>query len=503
MKIYVIHYSKLRHRKTQLERQFRNLSLGSLCSEVIWLDQYDRDKISEADWSAAISPQFDCHLRGGQAASVVAHQAAYKAIAEGTEAGLILEDDILLRHDFIRVIQNCLARTPPEWDLIYLAEGCDLHATPNSGHQIDNQHWLSEMKRTRCGSCYLVSSKAARWIMANMPPWKQVCDAALNKMSGTLAIFWLEPTIAAESSDFAIDNCCYEPKQSYDAVVLGGHGFIGSHLVNALRAEGKQVLVVDLFPNKSLYSETYDLRDPMDVARVIPEGVAEVYQLAACVGGIDFIEGNNDFQIIQDSTRINLNVAAECVAKNVGRVFFASSSCVYGSGVHQESKVPEPTNNYGREKLYAESIWLTALGSKARIGRLHNVFGGSTHGVVADLRRKILAGGNYLEIWGGEQQRSFIHISQAVEGILRLMRSSVEGPVNIGSNQLVSIENLAKMMLTAAVSHKMKIKSVKGPQGILKSASDNSLCWTLLNWVPMPMNEADLCREFESDCIKI
>jgi len=303
------------------------------------------------------------------------------------------------------------------------------------------------------------------------------------------------------------------------ALVCGAGGFIGSHLVKRLKKEGYWVRGVDLkYPE---FAETEaddfvigDLRDPYFVRYVIDMKFDEVYQLAADMGGAGYVfTGDNDANIMYNSALINLNVLETCYKRNIKRIFYSSSACVYPKYNQEDPENPKcsedsaypamPDSEYGWEKLFSERLYLTYhrnYGMEVRIARYHNIFGpegtwrGGREKAPAALCRKVavakLTGLDYIEVWGdGKQTRSFLYIDECIEGTLRLMHSDFTGPVNIGSEEMVTIDQLAEMIMDIA-GVKLKIKHVPGPQGVRGRNSDNRLIYEKLGWKPtMPLRK--------------
>jgi GDP-D-mannose 3',5'-epimerase len=294
------------------------------------------------------------------------------------------------------------------------------------------------------------------------------------------------------------------------ALVLGAGGFIGSHMVRRLKAEGLHVTGADLkHPEFSATSadrfHLADLRDPQTMAGLFEHRYDEVYQFAADMGGAHYIfSGAHDAAILHNNELINLNIGRAAAEGEVGRLFFASSACVYPRANQQHpdrvncaehTALPaDPDSDYGWEKLTAEKLYRSHSrnnGLVVRIGRFHNVFGpegcwtGGREKVVAALCRKVaMATDGTLEITGdGEQWRSFLHVDEAIEGTLRLMRSEVEEPLNIGSDEMVSTSMLADMIMDVAGVSLAKIY-VPGPVGVRARNSDNRLIAERLNWRP-------------------
>ena len=294
-------------------------------------------------------------------------------------------------------------------------------------------------------------------------------------------------------------------------VVCGAGGFIGNHLVNRLKSEGHWIRGVDLKYNEfsSTQADDFilgDLRDYRICEQVFNGFIDEVYQLAADMGGAGFVfTGDNDAPIMHNSALCNLNILEACRLLDIKRIFYASSACIYPECnqmdpdnpiCSEESAYPAaPDSEYGWEKLFSERLYLAYArnyGMEVRIARLHNIFGelgtwtGGREKVPAAMCRKIAEAeeGSVIEMWGdGKQTRSFLHVSECVEGILRLMRSDWEGPVNIGSEEMVSINQLAQMIMDIAGKH-LKIKHVDGPLGVRGRNSDNRLIRKILDWEP-------------------
>jgi nucleoside-diphosphate-sugar epimerase len=300
--------------------------------------------------------------------------------------------------------------------------------------------------------------------------------------------------------------------------VCGAGGFIGAHLVKRLKREGFWVRGVDLKAPEFAPSEadeflTEDLRDPQ-VCRAAARNVDEVYQLAADMGGAGFVfTGENDASIMHNSALINLNMARAAVESRVGRIFYSSSACIYpeynqtdpdNPNCAEDSAYPAaPDSEYGWEKLFSERMYLAYqrnCGIAVRIARFHNIFGpegtwdGGREKAPAAICRKVAeaADGTEIEIWGdGRQTRSFLYIDECLEGVRRLMESDFTGPVNIGSEQMVTIDELAAMAMRIA-GKRLKLKHISGPTGVRGRNSDNRLIREKLGWEPSLSLEAGM-----------
>ena len=294
-------------------------------------------------------------------------------------------------------------------------------------------------------------------------------------------------------------------------LVCGAGGFIGAHLVRRLKAEGAFVRGVDLKrPEFSASTADEfrlgDLRDPHFVREVFDRRFDEVYQLAADMGGAGFIfTGENDADILHNSATINLNILDALKDKGAGPVFYSSSACIYpqsnqldpsNPNCAEDSAYPaDPDSEYGWEKLFSERLYLAygrCYNLPVHIARYHNVFGpegaydGGREKAPAALCRKVAQAksGDTIEIWGdGEQTRSFLYIDECLEGTLRLARSDWAGPVNIGSEEMVTINQLA-LMIADIAGKKLALRHVEGPLGVRGRNSDNALIESRLGWKP-------------------
>jgi GDP-D-mannose 3', 5'-epimerase len=294
-------------------------------------------------------------------------------------------------------------------------------------------------------------------------------------------------------------------------LVCGAGGFIGSHLVKKLKAEGNWVRGVDLkYPE---YAKTHaddfvigDLRDPVICRKVADQPFDEVYQLAADMGGAGFVfSGSHDADIMHNSALINLNMIEACYKAKVKKMFYSSSACIYPEYNQRDPDNPKcsedsaypaaPDSEYGWEKLFSERLYLAFIrnyGMDIHIARFHNIFG--PEGSWKDGREKAPAAfcrkvaetpnGGEIEMWGdGKQTRSFLYIDECLEGIAKLMKSKFVGPINIGSEEMVSINQLASMIMEIA-GKKQSIKHIAGPLGVRGRNSDNKMMKEKLGWKP-------------------
>ena len=319
------------------------------------------------------------------------------------------------------------------------------------------------------------------------------------------------------------------------ALVLGGGGFIGGHLAKRLKEEGFWVRIVDVkekheFWNHDDICHEYicgDLRDPSVVSRIMfspiqkseddREGAFdEVYQLAADMGGAGYIfTGNNDANVMHNSALVNLNVAHEATKKSIKRIFYSSSACMYpehnqldpnNPNCEESSAYPaNPDSEYGWEKLFSERMYLAFNRNyklDVRVARFHNIFGpmgtwtGGKEKAPAAMCRKAAEDSNEIEVWGdGQQTRSFMYVDECVEAVLRLMRQDkFLGPVNIGSEEMVTINQLAQMAIDLSGKN-TKINNLDGkdffdkygfevPLGVKGRNSDNKLFKEKIGWEP-------------------
>jgi GDP-D-mannose 3',5'-epimerase len=293
-------------------------------------------------------------------------------------------------------------------------------------------------------------------------------------------------------------------------LVNGAGGFIGGHLVKRLKAEGNWIRAVDI--KRHDFAEPPadefilgDLRDP-DLVEAAVSGIDEVYQLAADMGGAGYIfTGEHDACVMHNSATINLNTLEFGLRAGVKKFFYSSSACIYpeynqldpdNPKCSEESAYPAaPDSEYGWEKLFSERLYFAYMrnhGVQVRVARFHNIFGpegtwrGGREKSPAALCRKVAetpAGGE-IEIWGdGKQTRSFLYIDECVEAVRRLMESEFTGPVNIGSEEMVTINRLAETIMEIA-GKEVRVKHVPGPLGVRGRNSDNHLIREKLGWEP-------------------
>ena len=316
------------------------------------------------------------------------------------------------------------------------------------------------------------------------------------------------------------------------ALVCGGGGFIGGHHIKRLKKEGWWMRAVDLkYPE---YSESHadefvigDLRDPNVVATVLNEPFDRVYQYAADMGGAGYIfTGENDADVMHNSATINLNIAKRSIEVGVGILFYSSSACIYPERNQMDPNSPNcsedsaypaaPDSEYGWEKIFSERMYTAFHRNKGldiRIARFHNVFGpesawtGGREKAPTAICRKVAEAKHgysmemweagrelnlpYVEIWGdGKQTRSFLYVDECIEGVERLIASDVREPVNIGSDEMVTIKELVRMVVELSGVPRIAVNHVPGPQGVRGRNSDNRMIKDCLGWAPSrPLQE--------------
>jgi len=318
-------------------------------------------------------------------------------------------------------------------------------------------------------------------------------------------------------------------------LILGGGGFIGGHLAKRLKEEGNFVRCVDIkqheyFKHEDICDEFIqgDLRDYNFVSTIMfspsqtkfgseGDGFDEVYQLAADMGGAGYIfTGENDANVMHNSAQINLNVAHHASALGVKKLFYSSSACMYpehnqldpdNPNCAESSAYPaNPDSEYGWEKLFSERLFLAYnrnYNLDVRIARFHNIFGpygtydGGKEKVPAAICRKVSIATDSIDVWGdGLQTRSFLYIDECVEGILRLMNSEFNGPVNIGSDEMVTINELVNKVIKIS-GKSITINHIDGPTGVRGRNSDNTLIKEKLSWAPSQSLESGLIKTYD------
>ena len=302
-------------------------------------------------------------------------------------------------------------------------------------------------------------------------------------------------------------------------LICGGAGFIGHHLAKRLKGEGHTVVVADI-KNYNEYSEYLDYCHyylQLDLTRDDSwssiydqfKEFDEVYQLAADMGGAGYIfTGENDANVMTNSSLVNLH-CVQFATKWKAKVFYSSSACMYPSHNQEDPNNPNckedsaypanPDSEYGWEKLFSERLYLAAArnyGLDVRVARFHNIFGpegiydGGKEKAPAALCRKVAKSEGSIEVWGpGTQTRSFLFIDECIEAVQRLMESDFKDPVNIGSDEMISINDLAKMVIEIS-GKRCIINNIEGPLGVMGRNSDNELIKDKLGWSPsMPLRD--------------
>jgi nucleoside-diphosphate-sugar epimerase len=292
-------------------------------------------------------------------------------------------------------------------------------------------------------------------------------------------------------------------------VVTGAGGFIGAHLVSFLKAHGYWVRGVDLKEPEFALSDAdeflrADLRRPEACLEALI-GAEEVYALAADMGGMGYISSHHA-EILHNNALINLHTLAAARAHGVQRYLYTSSACIYPEHLQTEAQVTplkeedaypaDPQDAYGWEKLLSERLmgyYIDEFGLATRVARFHNIYGpygtfdGGREKAPAALCRKVAVAqpGDAIEIWGdGAQTRSFCYIDDCVEGIYRLMWSDHAEPLNIGSTELVTVDELAGRVIDVSGKPDLSLRHVKGPQGVRGRNSDNTRIRQVLGWEP-------------------
>lgn len=294
-------------------------------------------------------------------------------------------------------------------------------------------------------------------------------------------------------------------------LICGGSGFIGHHLARKLRTQGHYVVVADIKQKNEYSSDYYTEYECLDLTletsweklSIRYRTFDEVYQLAADMGGAGYIfTGEHDLNVMLNSAQINLH-AVKWALKWKAKIFYSSSACMYPSHNQEDPDNPlcaedsaypaNPDSEYGWEKLFSERLYLAANRNEhldVRVARFHNIYGpegtyeGGREKAPAAMCRKVATApdGGRIEVWGpGNQTRSFLYIDDCVEAVLRLMDSDFLGPINIGSEEMISINDLAKMVIDIS-GKDIKIVNVEGPVGVMGRNSDNKLIREKLQW---------------------
>lgn len=291
--------------------------------------------------------------------------------------------------------------------------------------------------------------------------------------------------------------------------VAGGGGFIGSHVAKRLKEEGHFVVAADWAENQYFKKEEFcdqfllvDLRK-WDNCLKATEGCDWVFNFAADMGGMGFIQSNHSV-ILYNNTMISFQMLEASRINKVKRFFYSSSACIYPEHKQLESENPGlresdawpalPQDAYGLEKLVTEELCMhyqKDFGIQVRITRFHNIYGpqgtwkGGREKAPAAFCRKAITSDTEFEMWGdGKQTRSFCFIDDCVEGVLRLMRSDYSKPLNIGSDEMVSMNEMAELALKFCGKEKLPIKHIPGPEGVRGRNSNNDLIKSVLNWAP-------------------
>lgn len=316
------------------------------------------------------------------------------------------------------------------------------------------------------------------------------------------------------------------------ALVLGAGGFIGSHMVKRLKDEGYWVRGVDLkHPEfRESYADeflVYDLRNNRNIEAVISlyKSMAfsyhkppyeelipfdEVYQFAADMGGAGYVfTGEHDADVMHNSSSINIGVVEWATKLKVKKLFYSSSACIYPEEIQKDFYNPglkesdaypaNPDSEYGWEKLFSERLYMSFAHNynlNIRIARFHNIFGpegtyeGGKEKAPAAVCRKVIEARDHIEVWGsGQQTRSFLYIDECIEAVRLLMESDFKEPLNIGSDEMISVNDLAEMIINIS-GKKLTIKNITGPQGVMGRNSDNELIKEILKYSPaMPLKE--------------
>jgi len=291
--------------------------------------------------------------------------------------------------------------------------------------------------------------------------------------------------------------------------IAGGAGFIGSHIAKRLKSEGNYVVVADWQRNEYFKENEYcdefhlvDLRS-LDNCLLVTKDADEVYDLAADMGGMGFIQSNHA-TILYNNVMISFNMVEAARRNGVKKFFYSSSACIYPENKQTDEANPglkesdawpaEPQDAYGLEKLVSEELckWYGKdfKNMEFRVARFHNIYGpqgtwkGGREKAPAAFSRKVICSPSEFEMWGdGKQTRSFCYIDDCVEGVLRLMQSDFRDPLNIGSEEMISMNDMATLVMSFEGKN-LSIRHIPGPEGVRGRNSDNTLIKKVLGWAP-------------------
>lgn len=306
-------------------------------------------------------------------------------------------------------------------------------------------------------------------------------------------------------------------------LISGGSGFIGSHMARRLKSEGHWVRIVDwkrdhYFEDENEICDEFLLLDLRDLENCVKatEGCEWVFNFAADMGGMGFIQSNHSV-ILYNNIMTTFNMMEASRRNKVEKMFWSSSACIYPEFKQMDCDDPrlkeedawpaKPQDAYGLEKLVSEEMckyYAEDFKMEVRIGRFHNIYGpygtwkGGREKAPAAFCRKAIASTEEFEMWGdGNQCRSFCYIDDCIEGVLRLFHSEVREPINIGSEEMVSMNELASKVLKLSNKTDMKIKHIEGPEGVRGRNSDNTKIKQLLNWEPSISLDEGLEKTFQ------